>query len=1312
MGPCPTPFNGKNLDVRTLFITTSFKQMTNLLVGLLCLVGISGCTKEEPVELHMQDLRGSNDSPILTSVAELEAETFIKKYNLRALNAEMATTAVKDLSNPMESRVMAMAATLLDTDLMQESVFNIPTTQDSFGLMHEGLVEALKREGSRDEALKFIRKYTKRMFTGCSDELKGCKYTAFFKRVGASKLIVMAEIHYRPDQSRCSMPLDDYYRYLDMAYAVMNSGHDFARNDVYYLECSLPRLNQLGIAAEAETQGVTGAVRATIVSLGVGRLKAEEAIALFADKLENIIVHSSDSISSTEDLKGTMERFREGLRPLEYNFGSIPATKVGFVLKRLRRADLIEMSRAGVLSDPDFRKGLTAAIRKSTSTYQYEKIQEFLKENTPDLERMLGVKKAHTGEPTFVLLNAVATRLWDAQLALSFADGRMGEEELERAKNNVDAIAKNIFLRQLVISNQMMADFYQNETFRREETIWRALAKGKEIAEQWEEVFTRISSLTDFAAGALDLKSADIKRMGIDKKGITIATDYLLAFPHTMMLAYQLAQKQFEITFETWWGRITFDYKVLYNYIFENAISAWFNYAPGSKAFDKERSFSVHQKVQAVYFALMTDAFRTMGVPAEMFLKESYKQLLEKYTNLMRSGYENILKARSDFASQYSASAIVCAEERTRAQHLEQGLSPYRVKYSQTIQLIDKNVGGNIGIGIHNGLLSRKEWFRMLLGGDPLLTNYVSLGDDSLIDGDDIRLFNWDENEQERLDHLRVGVSRLKRYLGGMVKAYERYRQLRGTVEVFAQDGPDGDGVWIERKANSPEELTADIERAVKNIKSSEREYNHQQRRYLTKLTRVNKELGIDCGVYLIEHELDLHRELHQKAIDHLRSVYRDKRKLQDFVGGPPGQYAAAYEKVAGKYRFDDMKVGDYTGFNHFEGDGYFYSKTDATFRVVRFLKEIAPEITVVMPTAQEFMDNHLSTIAIMDTTIPFFHKNGSWLTEDDFVQRGITQHNTRRGYSNDSSFFFWDHQLYDYAAKRYIKEIVPFMMSMYRIGKVDLYENELSICLADKIPDEKICPVVNKKLIDAPTLIRENLMVLQQVSVSYNDESLFKMMAMNARNDMVTTYSTGSLIYDPMRIILLINPENGNHVPFLAGAYRYLTETELLGKATKMAWDHGLVCVQRCSWEPNRTSLKVELQSYYDAQKGLKRALFKIQKDAQGSLDEDYITLYKNQKLYESEFRAAATAQENLDYENHQYMSDFMGLNPPNFRYLPRSTRYSMAYDRDVDIYMESSKIRDYERKVKKFEQDTKCYFDKSSKACDNMSMADDESE
>ena len=689
--------------------------------------------------------------------------------------------------------------------------------------------------------------------------------------------------------------------------------------------------------------------------------------------------------------------------------------------------------------------------------------------------------------------------------------------------------------------------------------------------------------LREFASASLNLPATKLSHLGLDIKSLVLASNYMIAFPHMLMMAFHLADKKFDIKIYTWFGIININYVDIIEWIFEGGMLPWFTYAPGKTNETREYMFNNAQVLQSLYFAFRTEAFKVFKIDEEKFLKTVIETLTYNHQVLYKESTYLQTESRSRYSEEYRKIREACTEEEKRTDAIRAGKT-YVPRYHAELPFED----------IRDGLLSSTRWFRTLTGKE---MSQVTLSS-TLVAHGEVGLNLGYPHAPERFDMQRLATGRVVRLIESILRIYSQFLKDKGVS-------------------------ASEIEKRLANVASGYRKLQHEQRKFHTIFGDFVDKITKDCLVRLQLRENELFNQVWSEEIEHLRQVYRDKAKVLN------GQ--ATYEEVAAKYRFQGYESVGYTGKDEFQGNAYHYTMIDAHMRLGRHLAKVAPYISIDMPTPAQLKDRSAFRDNARVQNVSFFGTDGKLVAEEDFVRAALS-------FGGDPEirswkyFFNWEPAFsvnHLWRTNRFHTEI---MTVLYKLGEVEAYPQGKPECLG-LTPPESGCPVEKRRLVTADEVVQQQSELAWLVSLKPDEEAPYELRGIPAKMkfDFMwgTMGGTGHKIYDFPTMGTLMDPRYGTPTGFFDYPLHFMM-SRYLGIPAKLVWttteeDNG-------NYPPQRYPLMNPLTWYYEAQTALEYMPFSIDRETQTALNGVYRGSFQTEEGFVRDYVRAVDRRQKED--------------------------------------------------------------------------------
>jgi hypothetical protein len=1192
------------------------------LLGVCLVLGLTACSQDRENQKHAAALEPTRPPAALgagerwrsQSSSDIAIVTFNNDLDLNAVRAELQRA-----TNENDPSAKTTALETVADRILRREIFQQPASRndDFISLLHAfntQLVTSHTFANVRTRASSLMARYQEIIFDGCSQTLSGCRNVDLFNRVGNTKDVLLMDLLTNHMDQCVGLNDGSFNRKLQMGYALVSRGVDEPRLDAVFLNCAFDRLT-------------------TFRQAPAGRASDRELQALVVD-IERVLSRTGRSAM----LRTALERFNTALKPAEFNDASHSSNRVDLAIHNLRRKLLQENPR--IINDPEFLRAVDLANRQGGDAYNYSTAMEFLKREGGDVMLNLGLREITERDSLFVLVESVALRRYSPQMALAFFQalpGANANATKERLGFVFKAYSQALFLNELVKTNSEMARFYKTNEATTAEVIQDAIEKSQSMQGGWLNIYARVSLLREFASSSLQISGSKLGDIGLDVQALMVSSVYMVSIPHMMMLAYTLADKRFSITIRGFFGTFTINYMDVIEWVFEGDYLPWFIYAPGADNHRYSYVLNRFQVVHALYFALRTGTFKVFNISEEEFLKKTIDTLVQGQIALMKDGIDSRTTALTTFSQEWNMARRACSEELKRDEAKARGEN-YTPAHSPQIDF--QSLG--------DGLLTQTRWFRAVTGREVVQKTRRS----PLLSFDDISLSVTDAYNTERLDMTRLSTGQLISNIEAILKVYEQF--VRDT---------NRSGTLTESQ----------IQEKVRAVSGGFEQLKHDRRVFLTLVDQLAEQMTKKCALRLALRENELYNEVHWQEVEHLKSVYRDKKKL---VAGE-----ATYPELAQKYKFSGYESLNYTGRDDFSGNTYRYTMMDAHMRVQRHLDKVAPNIRIVMPAPERMRDLDAFTKTQRVESVPFFNVDGSWVSEEDFVRAALSfggELETRGA----RAFFLWETRfsLPSEALERLNVWHIHALAILYKFGEVELYPADNPLCLSSVPQPADVCPVRKKKFVQAPDLVNEHLNLLNLVSVKKEEEELYSLRNMPAKLWLNLTFGTvsgtGRFTYDPTTNGSLVNPLTGSPQAFFDLPYAFLN-SKMLGMLAKLPWTPESMD-DRNQRQPFRLPTQELLRKYYHAQNRLETLPFQVDEVTNQKVNTIYRQIYAQDVAFTKDFENEVRRLEEQDLATR----------------LQRSFRRSLYEDPILGPYLTSRYVDDFINGERQFHAETKNFF------------------
>ncbi len=1248
-------------------------------VGFILIMALAtACSpKEQKVEHRMpakdEAINGVVNAGNTGGLGVDVVEKFNAKHGISKLE-KTTRDSLFSLGSVFSERVQPMAELLLKPELFGRPEMENQVAQTVYSRFHEAMVEALANEAQRPTVLAFVNEYVEKyIMRGCDNELKECKNSSFYRRVRSTKELVIAKFKYAADGERCSQTnLSAYYRDLKMAYAYVN-GRDDPRLDAYYAECGKLYLDELLVEEKR---------LAALEETNIEKAKTASHLEIVRDHAERLaqIIRRSSRFAGVAEYEAAFGKFYKDISPLAYSHSKRPAEVTSAEMKNLRRSILMEDAQLGKLNDPEFMAALDATEGAQDHHYSYSKMLSYLDEKSPKMLASLKMTKQSGRNAYLVIVERIASRQWDSQLATQFFDSlnSKNRDELEKI---ISHYVRMMMLRQVANSNAEMGDFFANIDFSTQEMFTRISDKALTLQKDWIEFHNAVKVVRDFTVGALNVPYDELSKIGIDVDNLVEATNYMVVLPHMMLMAYKMYERKFEVEFRTWYGIQKISYTDVFNYFFSSGtrsifgVRPWFDYSPGLNK--RYRYYKTADMMNAFYFAMRTGAFEIYGIDPKDFIKGTMDTMLAPFQVLVRESYDNHVKKVRSNQRDYNEGANLCREERIRRDKKQAG-EPYRANYDYTVDFSKLNEGILIntpGMNLVTGFSA--------FGTQKMLHNaFVPYGDEGVA----FHLIH----DQEAMDLVRLGASYWQRYLGMMREIYVQYRKdslklSSGGAEVTAAQEDD-------------------IKSDVRYFDYGLRSFNHDLRRLYTHLRKTFEEISFDCSILSAQRELDLFHLVYKEEINYLKSLYQKWTQALALSGEERAvALSALNHDISLKVSYKEY---GYTGRTFVDDTHFHYSPLDVFMRIKDYIPAISPEIKIRMPEEEAFVEldwfkkNHLRT------EIPMHRASGELVSEAEFVRMAMVHWGPTDGLSSGDVYVNWP----GFYAVRWGGTIlsdkyIPAVTLWYMMGEVEMYESEqMDVCLRKAIPaDDSVCKVKKSRLASVEELTRENLAIVELNSVREDHDKLYDEMGLGMFLHIEFSYYTGysPTTYDSRTVGILLEPDTNEELAMLDSAYLLAAYSNVLGYRPNYPWEENDIKSGgggHDMYDPQRFHPYKTLKVYKESREKFEYLLFQVDSETTRRVDGIFKSYYEMNRDLVADIEADAVEIEKSDKQRTASGETWVGLFGEEYKWR-RGMRLTKYRDRVYENYISQSYMDEYRLKLRNFNQSTEYFFDPEAK-------------
>lgn len=1189
---------------------------------------VSGCSRDSAVVQHGVALR--DNSPVVT-MADLpdpnpsNADASLNKFLVesRLADAGRVFGEESDVSRRPLATLLQWESRLFDESIIRDPRSRTESIQRIYYRYNNSVLAGVRNPVERSEYLPLLNRVVDRIMAGCDERLRGCRNIRFFLESGNAKELVLAMVSERAAAQCRAGQSGQAMQLIRTAYALTqaNRGTDERRIDLALLDCSVGRLT-----ATASDNSAAARRESNEIVDWVSRILRRR------DRFANI--------PGFTEIEG---RFVQDLDPWSFSADRSPDGVFAGHLQRLRSEYLL--SNPQIIRSEDFVRHVHTENVNRNDFYLYDGIlRKFQEINTPIL-RNLKIETIEGRDPVFVVIESVATKRWDPRLAAEIFAGLprgLAAASEENVRRIVKAYVQMMFLRQLVETNTEMGNFYRTSGITSAETIQEAVLKTDTLAKDWDEMYERVGKLREFVGLAMQVPNERLKEFGLDSTELAQASRYLVAFPHMLLLAYELAERRFDIQLRTFFGSFRITYYDILDYVFKGGTEPWFSFSPGRRE-GRESRLNTYQIFHAIDFAMRTETFKVFQVREEDFLKKLTDLMSVMQESYFTNAIDNLQETNRNFSEELVKIQEFCAEENRGLQARENG-ETYRPRYRHSIDFYR----------IEDGLFSQTEWMRAQFGASFRTRQTYSASNGG---ADWISLHQFSYENTERMDIMRLEVAQKHRYMKMLEVLYQNFRKDKGDSEETIRQNLEYIGTGLRR-------------------------LEHQRRRYFTLVDQLNRKVNLGCAPLALLRENELVNQMHRDEIEHLRKVYRDKQRIL--------RNETTYAEVIPAYRFSGYESIGYTGRDDFSGDIYRYTKLDAHFRVVRYLDRLGAGLNVAMPTPR----NLQLTSAFRDTAsyvdVPFYDAQGNLLSEEDFVRFAMNVGASRAG-DRRSEFFKWENNLagMDFAGRS--GQWIPHLNALlYRFGEQEFYSAANPGCISPAVPEPGACPVERRKFLDAKTIVEEQAKLAQFLSVKEDEDSLYEIMNIGSKIEYNFMWPTlggsGFMIFDLPATGNLFNPKTGDLLGFFDFSYQ-LTIAPLMGISLELPWvDRSTE--DRRGYDPKRIPLRDQMRAYFQSKQAMDYMPFQVDARTAESFDATMRDEFAGEVDRAKDLEGAI--EEFRREDERRTVVNEAGERVPFRRRIRRNLREPAGFG----PYITPRWTVDYERSVRQFHDETFNFF------------------
>lgn len=978
--------------MKTMTLIT-IKNLGRLSMGLAALALASACAKTAPTLTHSAPIdvepvvhapKGPTDPERL---AQLDTASLTRRlggngFEPSSVNVSEAESILKELEDVMLVGSYIENPRYAASGQLRRAlqVWNLAL----FGSLRSG--RTLTDKSGAD----LLSSYARVILSGCNEDLQGCVNIGFFQRDPLSARIIEelakrkeSAIQNAPDRAAKMAAVRDYYKYLLVAYDLRNrtASPEF---EFLYLNRASEYAEYFKEASEA-TKDIREAGQAARVRAALRR---------HAEIFEMVLNGFNPNVQDPQ-FRARFERFVNEFKP--WHFSRREANPFG-----VGATKMLGLAASNFMYGGSAQGGLSQSFQKAIQDSQalasdendercqqpkdrnFSEIFRCLTKAEPGIVRNLDLTDGFPKDEYFFIIDRMfRDHLTPDDTSAIWSGTR---KDSARLLKTLELYLKVELAWMIVRTNRFMGGVYGNrEGYTGNSLLKHAIESSYGLSNEWISMVSKIERIGIFVNRHMRNAQSGVQTPEFDRIDKLLTNlgrniKFVSVYPNMMLMLYFMEVVEGKLTIYTWFGPIELDTNIVINAFLEGYLAPFFRFGNDGQRLSK------YEIVYSFYFALKTGTFNTFqaGLPSA---GANQKPLEEKFFETVIGKYladeekaltEDADKLRDTFeqSPNYANYLRVCEQDKRL---LATGSSAGPQAAALSMDLNDFISSTYMGSSRTIGSTAIDFYSKFLAAGN----------------GTDIR--------KGPLKSLADGLRPKFAAVESMLQIYEKHLTDNGVAEC-------------DRKAKL-DKIRGNFD-AIKIARA----------RLLTELLRRHREV-LPCMTQSAKIEWDRQYLLIKKEEAHLRDAWRRMQKArnpQAPVAG--GEAVRPLEELFKDYRV--LMAGDPLPEN-FLADGsidknsYNYSQIDVLLRLRRFMKELAPNVSIRLP-------NELFTNDLWKK--PSRTSLSADLTEDQFVQQGLLMLNGTAG----QPFVKW---LAD------TNEIDPYVMAMqlplelYRQGEFEVLD-------------------------------------------------------------------------------------------------------------------------------------------------------------------------------------------------------------------------------------------------------------------------------
>lgn len=686
------------------------------------------------------------------------------------------------------------------------------------------------------------------------------------------------------------------------------------------------------------------------------------------------------------------------------------------------------------------------------------KLVEEAKSGAPaEIAKNLDVQFRFVSDEFLYLADQLFRGHWNVEDASSYwssclvgANAGDGVAKMEKKRQMITTLEKYMkfqMLRMIVRTNKRFGEIFSDKNARTQTMFKDAVENSEQIGNEWRGMLSQLRDFETFIKKYAKETNAEnelpeYKRIELVFANMKKNISMMAVYPPMLAMSFLMAKEGISMPLMTFWGPIDLDAETVINWLFAQITKSppqpWFNFGNDNKAIAK------YENLYAFFFALKTMIFETMneamakgGKPIDLNPREFFKVITQKFTNQDRLDmreYVYSLEGTYGSNSRYNDTLQMCTAEQKYAEELARGGNPRQPVYPRMQLTLDRVTSFTF--------VGREGWS----------DNFTAFP---------VQAF-YKEKHLTQLKIVRLFLAKSVVFLDTMIELFEKHKEEQ--IAQAAKEISDMPVTEREAAVAQLEKMRKDLDADLDEIQAAFAELRDLKRRIYATILRVYNETR-SCldTIYAVERRQQY--ALYDFNIEHLRKVHARLAKLKELEKERPGEEAGVEAQRAWQARVTEMeaqltaetqadsylyKPGDVRLYDKVTlAAGYTLAQWDLTLRNANWLERINPNIVVERPDINvlnqfNLFRNGMTAEGKLD--IPYVEN------QEAFVNQVLrTLHNRFISWSSTEakSGGIWSLDPF--------KNRLALMLELYMAQEMKIYKDDFTTCKRDE-QGKKIC--------------------------------------------------------------------------------------------------------------------------------------------------------------------------------------------------------------------------------------------------------------